>query len=96
MSIRRLYAFEQAAAAQVFGSRLDCRRVRVGAQVQQLRHAFTHFKITLHAFECAAGRAQPRALRAAALRWVYPAALAQYPMGKVDRQIATWLVSGIE
>ena len=71
-------------------------RVRVGAQVQQLRHAFTHFKITLHAFECAAGRARPRALQAAALRWVFPAALAQYPMGKVDRQIANWLVSGLE
>ncbi|GBL19597.1 hypothetical protein EMGBS3_13030, partial [Anaerolineaceae bacterium] len=36
-------------------------------------------------------RAQPRALQAAALRWVFPAALAQYPMGKVDRQIAIWL-----
>ena len=28
MALRRLHAFEQAAAAQVFGSRLDCTRVR--------------------------------------------------------------------
>ena len=32
MALRRLHAFEQAAAAQVFGSRLDCTRVRVWEQ----------------------------------------------------------------
>ena len=32
MVLRRLHAFEQAAAAQVFGSRLDCTRARVWEQ----------------------------------------------------------------
>jgi A/G-specific adenine glycosylase len=61
--------------------------VSVGEQVQTLFHGFTHFKLTLHVFECRwrAGRvkrgASPR-------RWVRLADLEAYPMGKTDRKIA--------
>lgn len=57
------------------------------------RHAYTHFKITLHAFvgTIPAG-SKPEALSADALDWVSPDRLDQYPMGKVDRMIArNWL-----
>jgi A/G-specific adenine glycosylase len=65
--------------------------VTLGPQVQTLHHGFTHFKLTLHLFECRwrAGRlkrgAGPR-------RWVRLDDLDSYPMGKTDRQIAIELV----
>ena len=57
------------------------------------RHAYTHFKITLHAF---AGTilpgSDPKPLSADALDWAEPERLDAYPMGKVDRLIArNWL-----
>ncbi len=67
--------------------------VAVGAACGVYRHAYTHFKITLHAFHCtllAAGEPQP--LAASALLWADPAGLGAYPMGKVDRQIAARLI----
>ena len=63
----------------------------VGARTQILYHGFTHFKLTLHVFEChwRTGRlksgASPR-------RWARPAELQAYPMGKTDRQIALALL----
>ncbi|OJX40864.1 MAG: A/G-specific adenine glycosylase [Chloroflexi bacterium 44-23] len=55
------------------------------------QHAYTHFRITLHAFLCriTAGEAQP--MEAQQIVWVSPRELAQYPMGKVDRQISVRL-----
>jgi A/G-specific adenine glycosylase len=51
-------------------------------------HAFTHFRISLHAFLCRLASGVPRAVQAAAVKWVAVKDLPQYPMGKVDRQIA--------
>ena len=64
-------------------------RIRVGEAFGVYRHAYTHFRITLHAFLCElVDGGEPRPLQAAALEWVRPEALGDYPMGKVDRQIA--------
>jgi len=52
------------------------------------RHAFTHFKITLHAFLCRLENGEPQAIEASEIAWVEPARLKNFPMGKVDRQIA--------
>ena len=52
------------------------------------RHAYTHFRITLHAFLCEIAGGEPRPVEAAGLAWVLPAELGNFPMGKVDRQIA--------
>jgi len=52
------------------------------------RHAFTHFKVTLHAFCCLIEQGEPQALHASELRWAAPGELPNYPMGKIDRQIA--------
>lgn len=63
--------------------------VDVGAPFGVYRHAYTHFKVTVHAFICRLGRAtQPRPLEGQAVRWCRPGELADFPMGKVDRQIA--------
>jgi A/G-specific adenine glycosylase len=52
------------------------------------RHGYTHFKVTLHAFCCRLSGEEPRALHASDLRWATPAELPEFPMGKIDRQIA--------
>lgn len=49
-----------------------------------IRHAYTHFKVTVHAFRCDCA-AIPKNKN---LKWVRLAELDDYPMGKVDRQIA--------
>ena len=62
--------------------------VVVDAQVQTVKHAFTHFKITLHVFECRYVAGEPQALGVTAWVWVPIDQLAGYAMGKADRQIA--------
>jgi A/G-specific adenine glycosylase len=67
--------------------------LRVGEAFGVYKHAYTHFKITLHAFLCTLpDGAEPQAIESDELAWVDPAALAEYPMGKVDRQIADRLM----
>ena len=52
------------------------------------KHAYTHFRVTLHAFICRILRGEPSPLEVVDLRWVYPQDLIDFPMGKIDRQIA--------
>jgi A/G-specific adenine glycosylase len=67
--------------------------VVVGAPFGVYNHAYTHFKITLHAFLCALpDGAAPQAIESDGLAWAEPPALTDYPMGKVDRQIANRLL----
>lgn len=67
--------------------------IEVGEPFGIYTHAFTHFRVTLHAFLCTlTGAAEPRPIGAAALAWIPPAALNDYPMGKIDRQIAQRLL----
>jgi len=68
--------------------------IRVGAAFGIYRHAYTHFRITLHAFLCELTDGEPKPVEAAELAWVPPAELVNYPMGKVDRLIAERLQSG--
>ena len=57
------------------------------------RHAYTHFRVTVHAFRCTLPNGdQPQPLQVSDLRWVHPPDLASFPMGKVDRQIANQLL----
>ncbi|MFP4321028.1 MAG: A/G-specific adenine glycosylase [Anaerolineales bacterium] len=64
-------------------------RVAVGLFFMQVKHAFTHFKITLHVFECRylPEGGPPQALGCAAWQWVSEGALNDYAFGKADRQI---------
>ena len=71
---------------------LNC-RVEVGEAFGIYRHAYTHFRITLHAFRCRLSAGEPVAVEASQLAWVLPANLPDYPMGKVDRQIANKLIN---
>ena len=57
------------------------------------RHAYTHFRVTLHAFLCHLQDGIPHPLEASEIRWVKPTDLTAYPMGKIDRQIASRLMN---
>jgi A/G-specific adenine glycosylase len=62
-------------------------RVRAKRDVQAIglfRHAYSHFKVVVHAFVCDL-KSDPKEKN---LKWVALKDLDQYPMGKTDRQIA--------
>jgi len=63
-------------------------QIEVGQKVGVFNHAYTHYKVTLHAFCCSLTAGEPQALEASALRWTLPDELETFPMGKIDRQIA--------
>jgi A/G-specific adenine glycosylase len=68
-------------------------KIEVGEQVGVFRHTYTHFKVTLHAFESRLVVGQPRLNDHQAIEWVSLAELDDFPMGKIDRQISQTLQS---
>jgi len=67
--------------------------VAVGEPLGVYKHAYTHFKVRLHAFYCTLPAANsPQPLHHSALAWVSPPELTTYPMGKIDRMISQDLV----
>ncbi len=70
-------------------------QVAVGEPLGVYQHAYTHYKVTLHAFRCRLVAGEPQPLQVAELCWVAPAELTLFPMGKIDRRIAQYLVSSI-
>ncbi|KPK90398.1 MAG: hypothetical protein AMJ88_16190 [Anaerolineae bacterium SM23_ 63] len=62
--------------------------VEVSAKLGIFNHTYTHFHVTVHAFECELKGEEPQALEHSEVRWVSPENLEEYPMGKVDRAIA--------
>jgi A/G-specific adenine glycosylase len=62
--------------------------VRVSERLGVYKHAYTHFRVTLHAFFCELVDGEPRPIQASAVSWTTLERLNQYPMGKIDRQIA--------
>lgn len=63
--------------------------VEVGELFVVVKHGFTHFDITLHAFTCrlAADSGAPQALGVRAWAWSTPEQLDAYSFGKADRQV---------
>ncbi|NWF69477.1 MAG: A/G-specific adenine glycosylase [Chloroflexi bacterium] len=61
--------------------------VEVGAEFVVVKHAFTHFRITLHAFECRYRGGEPQKIGVHDWAWVREADLAHYSFGKADRQV---------
>ncbi len=65
--------------------------VTVGALLAKVRHAFTHFKITLHAYACRAESLEARPLGYADLRWIALADMDQLPIARADRRLIAFL-----
>jgi A/G-specific adenine glycosylase len=63
-------------------------RVKRKVPLGVFHHAYTHFKVTVHAFVCELTSENSTTKN---LKWVKLRDLDQYPMGKIDRQIANVL-----
>ena len=59
-----------------------------------VRHAYSHFRITLHAFECRYVSGAPRALGCADWKWVRPADLGRYAFPAANHKIIAALTHG--
>lgn len=61
--------------------------VEVGELFTVVQHAFTHFKITLHAFTCRYISGEPQTIGVRDWAWVTPDQLETYSFGKADREV---------
>ncbi len=84
-------SFESAAAR--LASELTGLHVRVGSELETVRHSFTRYQITLVCFEAehAAGEFQPGSY--AQGRWLQPDELADYPVSSPQRRLAKSLAA---
>jgi len=67
--------------------------VRAGKPFPPVKHAYSHFRITLTAFRCEAGPGTAHATTAEALKWIPSSALSRFPMPRVIRRIAEAIVA---
>jgi len=65
--------------------------IEVGARLVSVDHAYTHFSITLHAFEARHLRGTPRAIGCADWRWITPEELDDFAFPRTDRRIIEYL-----
>lgn len=68
--------------------------VAVGRPVAVVKHAYTHFRITLHAFECQLLDGEPQPVGVADWRWVTLNDLADYAFAVTDQKIILALRAG--
>ncbi len=61
--------------------------IDVGSEIAVVEHAYSHFKITLHAFECRHLRGRARAIECNACKWVRPAEFDDYAFPAANRKI---------
>ncbi len=70
--------------------------IAVGEHLISVPHAYTHKRITLHAFHCRPVRGIPQKLEVKDWRWVAPAEVMQYPLSVVDQRVAQALLSWLK
>ncbi len=61
--------------------------IEVGRSILSVKHSYTHFKITLHAFHCRLLKGLPRALAVADWRWVKLEEIETFPFPRTDLKI---------
>ena len=62
-------------------------RIRIERPLMALNHAYSHFRIRLHAFECAYVSGTPQCLDCDAFKWVRPADLGRYAFPAANPRI---------
>jgi A/G-specific adenine glycosylase len=67
--------------------------VEVTGFFMKLNHAYSHFRITLHAYFCQIVRGEPKPAASEQLAWVRRDQLARYPFPKANRRITLALMS---
>ncbi len=68
--------------------------IEVGAQIGTVRHAYSHFRITLYAFQCDYISGKPQAIQCADWAWVTLDELDQYAFPITDQKIIAILKNG--
>lgn len=68
-------------------------QIHIADEVGAYNHAYTHFKVNVHAFFCHWKSGQIFATEAPQVAWVRYEQFNDYPMGKVDRMIARDVLS---
>jgi A/G-specific adenine glycosylase len=63
-------------------------RIEVGDRIGKYSHAYTHYKVSLHAFHCKPLTLEVKLNYHTQYRWISMEELSEYPMGKLDRMIA--------
>lgn len=66
--------------------------VAITAPFMKLDHAYSHFKITLHAFRCELISGEPRPKSSREIRWVPIDRLGEYPFPKANRRLTEKLM----
>jgi A/G-specific adenine glycosylase len=61
--------------------------IRIEGPLVAVKHAYSHFRITLHTFLCRHSRGRPRAIGCADWRWVDPEQLRDFAFPKADRVV---------
>jgi A/G-specific adenine glycosylase len=67
--------------------------VDVGPLFMTVRHAYSHFRMSLHVFHCRHRAGRPRAVGCAAFAWTPPAALNDRALSVADRKVAAALAA---
>ena len=61
--------------------------IKTGKHLASVNHAYTHFRITLQAYECRLIKGTPKPLGCPNWRWISPADLKKLPLSKIDRMV---------
>jgi len=62
-------------------------KVKVRRPMVTVKHAYTHFRITLHAFECGYVSGRPKPIGCAAWKWITPGELDQYAFPRANLKV---------
>jgi A/G-specific adenine glycosylase len=66
--------------------------IQVGKHLASVNHTYTHFRITLQAYECLLLKGTPRSIGCQNWRWVLLIDLKKLPLSKIDRMVMTTIL----
>jgi A/G-specific adenine glycosylase len=66
--------------------------IKVGERFIQVRHAYTHFRITLHCFFCRKLKGRISRIGVKDFRWVHPEELERFPFPRADQKVIEYLI----
>jgi A/G-specific adenine glycosylase len=61
--------------------------ISVGKTVASIKHAYTHFRVTFHVYQCAIERGRPKSQEGRLWQWVSPKELRRLALSKAERKI---------
>ena len=61
--------------------------IRIGSPLITVQHAYSHFSVTLHAFECTHASGTPKCRSCTDFKWVYPKQLKNYAFPAANKKI---------